>query len=278
MFNAVDYALPIQVAPTVGDELSIVVLDTETTGLDFRNCKIIELGLVKAKYSPSKCCITSITDIYDEFEDPHEEIDPIITKITGITTDDVRGKFFDVDKISRIFSDDPLVIAHNAAFDRPFFDKRFSVDPVLQNLQWTCSLRNVNWGAVNKDLIFSRSLESLAFNSGFFYDAHRAINDVLSTLWLLNYYPLAFKNLMDTTFSGNIITIWAFGLDKSLKDEVKKRGYRWNSFERVWNKVCINELQLNEEANFLRQLYDPQGMYFKVSNMPKNPRASFKAV
>jgi len=45
-------------------------LDTETTGLDHAEDKIIELGIVAFEYDPITAEIIRITDRYNGFEDP----------------------------------------------------------------------------------------------------------------------------------------------------------------------------------------------------------------
>src|SRR5574344_764952 len=89
-----DSSLPIQLAQQVGDERTMILLDTETTGLDNNIDKVIELGMVKVKYSPSMGIVTSIISIYDELEDPKMKIPADVVRITGITDEDVKDKLF----------------------------------------------------------------------------------------------------------------------------------------------------------------------------------------
>jgi len=122
----------------VGDEIKIVILDTETTGFDSSAEKIIELGLVSVLFSPSLMKITMISDVASMYEYPGK---PIPEVITGITDDMVAGRSLDEDRVAEFLWDDPLVIAHHAGFDRPFFEKRF---PGYSNLRWACSIKGVD--------------------------------------------------------------------------------------------------------------------------------------
>lgn len=107
------------------DVQSAVVLDTETTGLDPRSDDVIELSLVRCSFSRSRVVLLSVDACYDGFADPGRPLDPKIVEITGITDADVHGQSFDEERIAELLQGDPLLIAHNAAFDRPMFDKTF---------------------------------------------------------------------------------------------------------------------------------------------------------
>jgi DNA polymerase III subunit epsilon len=72
-----------------------------------------------------------------------------------------------------------LVIAHNAAFDRCFLERRL---PVFATKHWACSLADVAWKAEG---IRSSALEFVAYALGFFHDGHRAASDCLATLHML---------------------------------------------------------------------------------------------
>lgn len=65
-----DVALPYSLSEKKGDEIAIVILDTETTGLSSEMDAIIELGLVKALFSPSAHRLVSIERIVSTYEDP----------------------------------------------------------------------------------------------------------------------------------------------------------------------------------------------------------------
>ena len=72
-----------------------VVLDLETTGLcpDWDN--IIEIAALKVHHN-------EIVDEYQTLINPQEEIDPFITKLTGITNEMVADKPL-IDKVSARF-------------------------------------------------------------------------------------------------------------------------------------------------------------------------------
>ena len=94
-------------------EDEVVVVDTETTGLDPARDQIIEIA----------ACILRGPEVVDRFQtfvDPGRPIPAEITELTGITQEDVTGAP-DPSLAVELFAawaDDRDLVAHNASFDR----------------------------------------------------------------------------------------------------------------------------------------------------------------
>ena len=202
-------------------------LDTETTGLNYSQDKIIELGIVAFEYDPVTGAIIRITGHYNGFEDPGFPLPPEITEITGITDEMIAGQIFDNERVKELVDKATLVIAHNAAFDRKFVEVRY---PAFARVPWACSVNQIDWA---KERISSRSLEYLLYKcGGYSINAHRALDDAEGVLGLLlGNLPLSgtpiFKSLLD---KADELTskICAIGAPFDKKDVLKQRGYRWN--------------------------------------------------
>ena len=101
--------------------MTIIVLDTETTGLLLPSSvplheqpRIIEFGALKVDF------FGNVLESYNQLINPCVEIEPKITKITGIKNEDLKGQpeFLDLlDDLKGFFSDATLLICHNAVFD-----------------------------------------------------------------------------------------------------------------------------------------------------------------
>ena len=95
-----------------------VVIDTETTGTDTATCKIIELAMRRFAFT-AEGVITKLGKAYSWREDPGEPLDPEITRLTGLTDADLAGQKINDEVATDILRSADVVIAHNAAFDRP---------------------------------------------------------------------------------------------------------------------------------------------------------------
>ena len=249
--EGMDTRLPIKLNdPVEGERIHhVVFLDTETTGMDANNEKIIELGMVRVTYSFDRKIMLSIDKIYDEFEDPGKEIPLEIQQLTHITNEMVAGHKFDNDKVAQMLAGRPLVVAHNARFDRPFFDRRF---PSLGDLSWVCSLNSVNWDSLGDN---GRKLEFLCQVRGWFYDAHRAYDDCLALLWLMHIEPEAFEMLINSALRQEY-KINAIGSPFEIKDKLKSLGYRFDATRKCWYITVSSKEELDKQISILNQYYD----------------------
>ncbi len=97
--------------------LKYAVLDFETTGPDL-NDRIIQVGLALIDQG-------QITDLYASFVNPGQAIPEVITRLTGITDDDVA----DAPELDEVmmellpYLDGAVLVAHNALFDLGFLQR-----------------------------------------------------------------------------------------------------------------------------------------------------------
>jgi DNA polymerase-3 subunit epsilon len=113
-------------APVPGQKLSKgIVLDTETTGFDVSHDRVIELGMLAFEFDPVTGVVYRVIDVLDELEDPGFPIPPATTAVHHITDEMVQGHRIDDARVASFLKDASVVIAHNAAFDRPFVEARW---------------------------------------------------------------------------------------------------------------------------------------------------------
>lgn len=232
-----------------GEKLhSIVIIDTETTGKDNTKDKIIELGMVRLTFSMDRNILISIDSYYDEFEDPKMPIPQEVVNLTHITDDMVRDHVIDDDRVGQMVAGRPLIIAHNARFDRPLFDRRF---PALGDLSWACSIHDVKWDILGYDGV---KLSYLCQSAGFFYDAHRAFIDCLAVAWLLFIEPDALDMILNNALSSQYKILAYNSFD--IKDKLKELGYSYNGVHKCWVKTVSNEQELNVQFDILNTMYN----------------------
>ena len=231
----------------------VIVLDTETTGLDARHEHIIELAMLSVQVDTATGLPVGPVSTYASFEDPGKPIPPAITAITGIEDGMVQGQRIDDDRVNALVQEADLVIAHNAGFDRPFVEARL---PVFATCAWNCSFAGIDWKGQGSG---SAKLEFLAHERGWFYDAHRALVDCHALLQVLA-CPLGdgrtgLTCLLDGATQERY-RLQANGAPFEAKDPLKARGYRWDSEARVWWTFVSSPAALQAEGQWLKaQVY-----------------------
>jgi DNA polymerase-3 subunit epsilon len=239
-----DWGVAPQGAPGVA-----VVVDTETTGTDTRADHVIELAMVKFEYCLATGAVCRVTEVYSELEDPGEPIPPASTAIHGITDEMVRGHRIDDARVAAVLADVGVVIAHNAAFDRPFLERRL---PAFAHKPWACSHAQVPWA---EEGFAGSKLEYLGVGCGFFFEAHRSEIDCRALLEVLR-RPLpksgrtALAVMLEQARQPSL-TLWATGSPFESKDALKARGYRWHGERRCWYRG-LAQADLDAESAWLR--------------------------
>lgn len=227
-----------------------VLADVETTGLNCGRDEIIELAMVPFFYTLSGE-IVGVGAPFDELRQPTALIPIEVTRLTGIDDAMVAGRSIDPDQVSA-FAGSSLVIAHNAGFDRLFLE-RFC--PALADNPWACSLNEVRWSDEGFE---SAKLAYLAMSSGFYYDKHRAVHDCYATIELLSRRlpksgRLALSALLASA-RGRTLRCWAENSPFESKDDLKRRGYRWNGGDdgtpRAW-WIDVAEADIEAEKAYL---------------------------
>ena len=233
-----------------------IIVDLETTGLDHGKDEVIEIAMVKFRFDQDGT-IAGVADSLQAFHQPSIPIPPAITKLTGITDAMVVGQAIDAAEVDAFIANARIVIAHNAAFDRKFAER---ISAAFEHKPWACSASEIEW----RDHGFSGAkLTYLVAEAGFFYGAHRAIDDCHAVVELLaRQLPATSATALSALLGRarcNTWRIWAEHSPYDLKDHLKRRGYRWNDGAdgslRCWY-VDVDAEKRDAEIKFLhREIY-----------------------
>lgn len=166
---------------------SVLVLDTETTGISCKKDEIIELAVLKAGQAEDGLCELETMDEFIRLSDGRHLPDKIV-ELTGITEqmllDDGIAKQQAAEMFARMFGERTLIVAYNAQFDLCFlyyFLAQFGMADVLKGAQMLDAL------TIYKD---RRPFPHKLCNAVEAYqlktqNTHRAIDDARATLELL---------------------------------------------------------------------------------------------
>lgn len=223
-----------------------VVVDVETTGLDRDADKVIELCLQRFRFC-SEGRIIEVGQPRLWRENPGLPLPPEITRLTGLTDRDLEGQAIDEALACQMLGSADVIVAHNAAFDRPFVERRL---PAIAGRAWACSMADVDWPGLGFD---GKALAHLVAQCGWFYEAHRAENDVLAILYLLAHRTAdgatICKHLM-TRAERSTWRVHAVDSPFDSKARLKSHGYRWDAVMKYWWKE-LSEAELFAERAWL---------------------------
>lgn len=230
-----------------------LIIDLETTGLDPTKDEVIEVAAVKFRYDQNDT-ISGVSSIFQAFNQPSGPIPPEVTRLTGITDEMVAGCKIDDTALEAFVADAGIVIAHNAGFDRKFAERFW---PAFETKNWACSATQIDWKAHG---FGGAKLAYLLSEIGLFHNAHRAIDDCHALLEVLA-HPLpasagpALAVLLERA-RRRAFRIWAENAPFELKDQLKKRGYRWSDGSdgspRAWH-IEVDESIRDTELDYLRR-------------------------
>jgi DNA polymerase-3 subunit epsilon len=250
-----------------------VVLDTETTGFDVENDRVIELGMLLFEFDPVSGAIHQVLEVFDELEDPGFEIPPASIAVHHITDDMVSGKRIDDARVAGFLKNVDVVIAHNASFDRPFVEARW---PVFETLNWGCSIKDIDW---REEGFGSAKLEYLLSTQGYFYEAHRAETDCWALIALLNQVlpqsqQTALLALLEKLNQAQQ-KVYAINSPFETKDMLKARGYRWSPDLRCWSRVLASAPDMQQELSWLKKnVYGDRNARLEVESLGGKVRYS----
>ena len=156
---------------------SYCVLDLETTGLDPKRDRIIEIGAVRIRNGV-------ITDTFRSFVNPARKLEDRIVALTGIRDTDLADAPYIEDVLDDLlaFLGDDVLVGHSVLFDFSFV-KRAAV-----NRHRVFAKQAIDTLKISRKYLQalpSRALGALCEHYGIHYRPHRALDDAIATHELL---------------------------------------------------------------------------------------------
>jgi DNA polymerase-3 subunit epsilon len=228
--------------------MRIALLDLETTGLDPATCRITELGAVI--YDTDRRAILQTLDYLCELPSGFEIPAPMV-ELNGITQADCEefghalpdvllglGRLCTAHRVE-------WLCGHNLRrFDREFLAAEIGrMVAVPDEIRALLALPVID---TKEDLPFGPSVTStrlvhLAAEHGFVNPfPHRALFDVVTTLRLLQAYPL---DVVLARAASPTVTVYAHALPFDRKDEAKALRFYWDGPAKLWKKD-VKELDI----------------------------------
>lgn len=155
---------------------SYVCIDLETTGLNPKTDKIIEIGAVRVEQG--QC-----TGTFETLVNPGRRLEERIIELTGITTEQLSGAPAIEEVLPDLlaFMGEHVLLGHSVLFDYSFLKKAAVNEKYIFERQGIDTLKIARKYLAE---LPSRSLEALCRHYGIPHKAHRAAEDARATIAL----------------------------------------------------------------------------------------------
>ncbi|KEF43382.1 MAG: DNA polymerase III subunit epsilon [Cyanobium sp. CACIAM 14] len=205
---------------------TLLILDTETTGLSSQEGQCIEVGAVLF-HVPLRAVLTQVSFLMPCASNAAEAINGIPAAVTRLKQpwQEALACF-----LAMVAACDALV-AHNAGFDRQWFG--VGALPALDR-PWICSMEDIRW-PTDRQLRSTPSVRDLALAYGVpVWAAHRALTDCI-------YLAQVFERCADLEALLQAAleprSLYRAELPYAERHRAKAAGFRWNDpLPRAWSR------------------------------------------
>lgn len=219
-----------------------LIIDTETTGLDVKKDRVIELGAVV--YDPHSHVMMSCQSnlVYEA----GVNVSPEIEEITGINLTMLTKSAWTYNQLCNSLDDLMAkkdithIVAHNATqFDLPILQSEFGRrNRVMMTLPIIDTYVDVPWPNSMKN----KSLKYLCADHGFLNPwSHRALPDCLALMHIISKYD--YKKIEARAASPTVILEALVSYED--KDRAKMAGFQWNPSHKQWTKT-LKQIEYEE--------------------------------
>ena len=155
---------------------SYVCIDLETTGLNPKTDKIIEIGVVRVEHN-------EIVEEWQTFVNPGRQLEERITELTGIHDEQLISAPMIDEVLPKLLemAGDFVLLGHSVLFDYSFIKK------AAVNRKMTFEKKGIDTLKIARKYLSdleSRSLPCLCKHYGICHNAHRALQDARATVEL----------------------------------------------------------------------------------------------
>lgn len=155
---------------------NFVCVDLETTGLNPKTDRIIEIGMVKVREG-------KIVEQFSSLINPRQQLEERIEQITGITQKELENQPLQKEILPQIleFLEEDVLLGHRVLFDYSFLKRAFTNEKIPFERKGIDTLKIARKVVADCE---SKSLPKLCSHYGIEYHPHRALSDALATVEL----------------------------------------------------------------------------------------------
>ena len=206
--------------------INLLILDTETTGLEPVSAQCIEVGAVLF-HVPSRSVLSQVSFLLPAPANPAEHVNGIAAEVTRLSQPWQAG----LQHFLALLAGADAVLAHNAAFDA----KWFGLGPLPAiDKPWICSMDDIEWPP-ERHLRTAPSVRDLALAYGVpVWAAHRALTDCTYLVQVLERCD-NLEDLLNAAMEPKLL--YRANLPYAERHKAKQAGFRWNEPVRgAWSR------------------------------------------
>jgi len=219
----------------------VLIVDTETTGLEPENAQVIEIGAILYSLR-HQTTIQQTSVLLPAQDNPAENINRIKPAVLATLSPSVTELgMTTILKMARMAD---VIAAHNAEFDRKWFGARGSNGILLPNfvdandslLPWVCTCNDFEWPYQNRP---GQSLIELALAHGIgVYANHRALTDCQLLAALFDRMG-NLQEMFERALRPKARFVALVSYDN--RDLAKQAGFKWFSERKAWERIMLLE-------------------------------------
>ena len=217
---------PVEILKTQSSPENILILDTETTGLDNEIDDCLEVGSILFNVK-NRSVLAQQSFLLPVENNNAEKINNIPAEITRLPQ-----PFFEAIKyFESLLQVSDVIVAHNADFDMKWFGVKKL--PHIEK-QWICSMDDITWPS-DRQLKTRPSVKDLALAYGVpVWNAHRALTDCI---YLAEVFKrcIELEKLLIRALEPKVLFRAEVSYDK--RHLAKNAGFRWNdAIKGAWTR------------------------------------------
>ena len=215
----------------LGVPRTLLILDTETTALSPSEGSCIEVGAILFAV-PQRAVLTQVSLLLPCDRNPAEAINGIAAAVTRLEQPWQAAMAC----FKAMLQHCDAVLAHNAAFDRQWFDGSGHLPTITR--PWICSMEDMRWPP-ERQLRANPSVRDLALAYGVpVWAAHRALTDCIYLAQVMERCQ-DLEALLEAALQPR--QLFRARLSYSERHLAKQAGFRWNDpIQGAWTRRLSN--------------------------------------
>jgi DNA polymerase-3 subunit alpha (Gram-positive type) len=227
-----------------------VSIDLETTGLNPKRDKIIEIGAIKIEEGV-------VTDTFSTFVNPARKLEEHITELTGIHDEELLSAPYIADILPELlkFIGENTLLGHSILFDYSFI-KKAAVDNKL-----TFEKNGIDTLKIARKYLTNLEHRNLDYLCRYYeipHHAHRALEDAKATDLLYRKLTEQFFDKGDSIFAPSQL-VYKVKRDTPASKQQKERLYRLLELHKIIPEADVEQLTKSEASRLTDKILAKYG-------------------